>query len=218
MTEVTNVILYEDDLFVIADKPAGIPVHETKDPTRPDFTRSLLYRYGYKELRTVNRLDLGTSGIVVFGKDSERNKEIDTILSGSEKEYIFIGHRKPEWIETRFDCFLKDGNKKVTIVRSGGKKAITLFKVLETHPNKPLFLAKAKLQTGRRHQIRISISELGYPILGDLVYGDEKQKAKRMFLHSYLLRFKKFDGSEVEILCRPPVEFYELFPNLDSYL
>lgn len=211
-------ILYEDDLFLIANKPAGIPVHETKDPSRADFTRELQERLGFVSLRTVNRLDLGTSGIVVFGKNPDKNKEIDEIFLTSEKEYILIGTGMPDWKESRFECFLKDGNKKVTIVRSGGKKAITQFQILAIDPSQKIFLAKAKLLTGRRHQIRISIASLGFPILGDTVYGATNQKWKRTLLHSYKLKFMKKDGSEIEILCPPPNEFLKLFPDMIKFL
>ncbi|TGL59669.1 RluA family pseudouridine synthase [Leptospira ognonensis] len=211
-------ILYEDDLFLIANKPAGIPVHETKDPMRADFTRQIQERLGFESLRTVNRLDLGTSGIVVFGKNPDKNKEIDEIFLTAEKEYILIGSGIPDWTENKFECFLKDGNKKVTIVRSGGKKSITHFKILASNTSQKIFLAKAKLLTGRRHQIRISSASLGFPILGDTVYGPVNQKWKRTYLHSFKLKFVKKDMSEIEILCPPPSEFLKLFPDINTLL
>jgi 23S rRNA-/tRNA-specific pseudouridylate synthase len=211
-------ILYEDDMILLANKPAGIPIHETKDPHRPDFTRYLQTKYGYEHLRTVNRLDLGTSGIVILGKNPEKNKEIDEFLKNAEKEYILIGRGIPTWKENKFECFLKDGNKKVTTVRSGGKKAITIFRVLAVNIEQKLYLASAKLITGRRHQIRISSSLLGYPIVGDNVYGVANDKAKRLFLHSYKMKLLFENQSEREILSPPPEEFFALFPKLEGFL
>jgi 23S rRNA pseudouridine1911/1915/1917 synthase len=210
-------ILFEDEMILLANKPSGIPVHQTKDPNRPDFTRLLETKYGYSSLRTVNRLDLGTSGIVVLGKDSAKNKEIDALLSSAEKEYVFIGLGCPAWIEQDHQCFLKDGNKKVAIVRSGGKKSITHFSVFKIDTERHLFLGKARLLTGRRHQIRISIADLGYPILGDEVYGKEASKT-RLFLHSYRMKLFFENGITKEVFCPPPQEFRQVFPLLSGVL
>jgi 23S rRNA pseudouridine1911/1915/1917 synthase len=209
-------ILFEDEMVIIANKPAGIPVHETKDPKRIDFTRSICNQLGYTELRTVNRLDLGTSGIVVLGKDPAKNKEIDDLFQSSEKEYMLIGEGIPDWQEKRFECFIKDGNKSVSLVRSGGKKAITIFSILGRDLKQKLFLAKAQILTGRRHQIRISISSLGHPILGDTTYGSKFSKTDRMFLHSYQLTYQKKDGSRISIQCPPPKEFLHFFPEVKT--
>jgi len=211
-------ILYEDEMLILADKPAGIPVHETKDPKRMDFTRYLQEKLGYSELRTINRLDLGTSGIIALGKNPEKNKEIDAIFKTAEKEYLLIGKGLPDWSENRFECFIKDGNKRVSLVRSGGKKAITIFNVLKTDKKQNLFLAKAKLLTGRRHQIRVSIASLGFPILGDVLYGEGNPKIQRMYLHSYHLKVLKNDGSEIDVKCSPPPDFLNLFPQLTEDL
>ena len=78
-------ILYRDKTLLIANKPAGIPVHETKDPKRENFTSLLQKELGLSYLRTANRLDLETSGLVVFGLKEEANKEIDEILKNADK-------------------------------------------------------------------------------------------------------------------------------------
>ncbi|BDA79331.1 hypothetical protein LPTSP3_g22610 [Leptospira kobayashii] len=210
-------VLWEDDSLLIADKPSGIPVHETKDTNRPDFTRLLQKALGLKQLRTVNRLDFGTSGIVLLGKENSDNVHLDELLKTSDKEYIFISHGIPDWKEKRTESFLKEGKMRMMTVRSGGKKAITEFKVLGILQKEKLFLGSAKLITGRRHQIRIHISEEGFPILGDEVYGDAKKgNPKRMFLHSWKFQFEDAPDHKTGVRSSVPKEFLHYFS--ESYL
>lgn len=169
-----NPVLYQDELILIANKPAGIPIHETKDPSRLDFTRQLQETLKLPYLRTANRLDLNTTGIVVFGLDPARNKDVDEILVDSYKFYLAKVHGIIKDSQFRIETFLKDGNKRVQTVRSGGRKAITECKVIERNIRANTSLVEAELITGRRHQIRIHLSEFGYPILGDEVYGKTK--------------------------------------------
>ncbi|MCG6142196.1 RluA family pseudouridine synthase [Leptospira mtsangambouensis] len=205
----TTNILFECDEFLLAEKPAGIPIHETKDPNRLDFTRSLATKLGLTELRTANRLDLGTSGIVLLGKIQSKNKEIDSLLKEAEKEYIFLCQGIPDWKEKRFECFLKDGNKEVKVVRSGGKKAITEFRILLNHPKENISFGMAKILTGRRHQIRVMLRELGFPVLGDPVYSlaNQSKKEERMYLHSFRLCFTDFQGKKQWVETEIPLEF-----------
>lgn len=206
---ISTTILFECDEFLLAEKPAGIPVHETKDPIRMDFTRLLASKLGLSDLRTANRLDLGTSGIVLLGKTHGNNKEIDLLLKEAEKEYIFLCQGIPEWKEKRFECFIKDGNKEVKIVRSGGKKAITEFRILSTHSKENLSFGMAKILTGRRHQIRVMLRELGFSVLGDPVYSQSSGEKKeiRMYLHSFRLCFTDFQGKKQCVETEIPKEF-----------
>lgn len=190
-------ILYENESFYLISKPAGLPVHETKDPKRPDLTRLISEHLNSPILRCVNRLDLGTSGIVMLGKPNANNQVLDITLSSAKKIYRYLAKGIPDWDQTRFECFLKDGNKKCSIVRSGGKKAITDFQVLKKVDG--IYLGQAKLVTGRRHQIRISLSALGSPILGDTIYGDVETKETRMFLHAYSFQFE-WNSTSIEVI------------------
>ncbi|MCW7493073.1 RNA pseudouridine synthase [Leptospira sp. 2 VSF19] len=205
----TTNILFECDEFLLANKPAGLPVHETKDPNRKDFTRLLASYLHIPDLRTVNRLDLGTSGIVILGKTQDKNKEIDSLLKEAEKEYIFLCLGIPDWKEKRFECFIRDGKKEVKIVRSGGKKAITEFQILSTFPEKKLSFGMAKILTGRRHQIRVMLRELGFAVLGDPVYSESESASKeqRMYLHSFRLCFTDFQGKKQWVETEIPSEF-----------
>lgn len=205
-------ILYRDETILIANKPAGIPVHETKDPKRENFTGILQKELGFSYLRTANRLDLETSGLVVFGLKEEANKEVDEILKEADKYYLAVveGHSPDEF---RIESFLKDGNKRVTTVRSGGKKAITECKTIYRDIKKGYSIVYAKLVTGRRHQIRIHLFEKGFPIIGDKVYTNRKTPiASRCLLHAYELHFKNGNGESVTVKASIPKEFNGYLP------
>ncbi|EKO76669.1 MULTISPECIES: RluA family pseudouridine synthase [unclassified Leptospira] len=225
-------ILYENESYIFAEKPPGIPVHATKDSKRENFADILQKQLSLDYLRTVNRLDLETSGLVFFCKNPDKNKEADRILKTSVKIYLcVVSGTIPEehFLET---CYIKDGNKKVRKVFSGGDKAVTEFLTLQQNPKERYSVLLAKLHTGRRHQIRLHLSEKGFPILGDRVYGESKQDVarvrktlitsdqspspkrkpqrpitKRSLLHAIGVSFETANGRKERIFCPPPPDF-----------
>ncbi|TGJ99780.1 RNA pseudouridine synthase [Leptospira semungkisensis] len=206
---------YEKGFLLVVEKPPGIPSHATFDPNRPNLEDLLRKQEKNPSLRLVHRLDLDTSGLLLACIDPTQNKEADKILSESEKTYICITRGVPSQKEFRVECFLKDGKGRVSSVRSGGKKAITDFKILSSNPEKGISILAAKLLTGRRHQIRFHLSMVGTPILGDETYGEsfrEKKKhlvpePNRFLLHSYLLQFKNEFQEEIRIVSKLPSDF-----------
>ena len=210
-------ILYRDKWILIANKPAGIPVHETKDPKRGNFTTSLQKELNLDYIRTVNRLDLDTSGIVIFGLDETKNIEIDNLLKNSEKYYITIvkGKTIPSF---KVESFLKDGNKKVTTVRSGGKKAITEFKNLYYDEKENYSILQAKLITGRRHQIRIHLHENGNSILGEKIYTDNPIAILRCLLHAFRIDFTNLNGEKISIRTSIPEDFKKYCKDFVDFL
>lgn len=205
-------ILYRDETILVANKPAGIPVHETKDPKRENFTSLLQKELGLTYLRTANRLDLETSGLVVFCLKEEANKEIDEILKNADKYYLAVVEGSPP-DEFRIESFLKDGNKRVTTVRSGGKKAITECKTIYRNERKGYSVVYARLVTGRRHQIRIHLFEKGFPIIGDKVYTTRTTPiASRCLLHAFELKFKNVRGESIVVKASIPKEFNGYLP------
>ncbi|WP_108958477.1 RluA family pseudouridine synthase [Leptospira ellinghausenii] len=212
----TTRILFECEDFLLAEKPEGIPVHETKDPNRLDFTRLLANHLQIPELRTVNRLDLGTSGIVLLGKNKDKNLELDQLLKSAEKTYIFLCDGIPIKKEYRMECFIKDGNKQVSIVRSGGKKAITEFTILDSDEKMNVSFGLAKILTGRRHQIRVMLSSLGFPVLGDTLYGKKEKGEKRMYLHAYRFSFTDLQGQNHMVETGLPSDWIVRMPSISK--
>ncbi|TGM00571.1 RNA pseudouridine synthase [Leptospira barantonii] len=212
-------IFYETDSYLIAEKPPGIPVHATKDSKRENFTDRLQKQLSLEYIRTVNRLDLDTSGLVFFCKNPDKNKEADIIVKASEKIYLCVCSGIVEEKHFTETCYIKDGNKKVRKVFSGGDKAITEFITLKNEKKEGYSVLLAKLHTGRRHQIRFHLSEKGHPILGDIVYGISAEKkrtphAKRSLLHALGISFQSEEGKQERIFCPPPSDFQKFMSGI----
>lgn len=220
-------VLYEDDVLVIADKPAGLPTQATLDKNRPH-TYGLLH----KQLRENNpdaylamhhRLDKDTSGVLLFCKDPKYNQQISDMFKRHEFEKIYWaltgpGKCKEAWqIKNHLTekPAPRSQRRKMHSVRSGGLVAITDFRKLET--KKKGLLLEAKPRTGRMHQIRVHLAEAGLPILGDDLYNapEGARRAPRMMLHAYQLIFQHPHTKEMlTITSPPPVDFLKTLEKL----
>ena len=194
-TEMDIDIIYEDEWMVVIDKPAGIPVH----PSLLHYTDSLSNGIKFyfdkislaKKIRPVNRLDLDTSGVVIFAK-CEYIQECfvrQMIKKEFQKEYLCLVSGILEQIEGTID--LPISRKKGSIIErcvdeNNGQVAITHYEVIEKFKN--YSLVKCKLETGRTHQIRVHMQSIGHPILSDTLYSTKSNLIERQALHSYKIR------------------------------
>lgn len=215
-------ILYEDDALLIINKPAGIPVH----PSMEHFTDSLSngVRYYFdsinlkKKIRPVNRLDRNTSGIVIFAKNEYiqeclvRQMKFGTF----EKEYIAICEGKFEREEGVINAPI--GRKENSIIErcinENGDTAITEYKVLKYDETNNYSIVKCNLKTGRTHQIRVHLSYIRHPILGDTLYGNPSNLIHRQALHSYRVKFiHPISREEVTFIAELPsdMQFFAIF-------
>ena len=190
-------ILYEDDALLIINKPAGIPVHPSMDHFTDSLSNGVRYYFDTinlkKKIRPVNRLDRNTSGIVIFAKN-EYIQEclVRQMKSGLfKKEYIAICEGKFEREEGTINAPI--GRKENSIiercVNENGDTAITEYKVLKYDETNNYSIVKCNLKTGRTHQIRVHLSYIGHPILGDTLYGNPSNLVSRQALHSYRVKF-----------------------------
>ncbi|MCX7787988.1 MAG: pseudouridine synthase [Spirochaetes bacterium] len=177
-------ILYEDPDLLVVQKPAGISViperYEEGEPSLLDLfslrytgSEDMLNSEGGDGPKPVHRIDKDTSGIVLFSKTEEAFRALS--LQFQERRLSKIYHAlvmgRPLWSEITCDvALLPDGDRRHrTIVHPDGKPSQTWFRVLETFRGYALIEAQPK--TGRTHQIRVHLSYLGYPIVGDELYG-----------------------------------------------
>lgn len=189
-------ILYEDEVLLVCNKPAGLMV----EPDRNNFPNLLHDVKNYLKAITgeklpyvqhLHRLDRPTSGIVLFTKQKEYLRNLSEQFAHREvsKEYLALTSASPLQLESRIENWHRKEKKKAVLVPEGtdyAEKAILEYKV---KPNGEFYLWEIKLHTGKYHQIRIQLTSIGCPILGDELYGStENYKPNEIALHAWKLK------------------------------
>jgi RluA family pseudouridine synthase len=198
----SSLILFEDDQLLAANKPAGLPSHATHDPLRPHFQGAVEQAAG-RPLVLFHRLDLDTTGIVLFGKDPAVNRVMTEMFRDRKihKTYwAVVGGRWPEsWKEVRTFIKKTGGGRWANVPKGkGGDSAETRFRALASSGERTL--VEASPVTGRTHQIRLHCLERGHPILGDRQYGRPHPQGVPMALHARALTFlHPTTGREVRV-------------------
>ena len=202
--EIPIEIIYEDKDIIVVNKPKGMVVHPANG--NPDGTlvnaimavcKDSLSGIG-GELRPgiVHRLDKDTSGVLIVAKNDKAhiNMSEQIIEHQVEKTYIALvrGIVKENEASISMPIGRSDKDRKKMAVKKNGKNAITHFKVLERFPKHNCTLLEIKIETGRTHQIRVHLSHIGYPVIGDEVYSSGKNEwnVKGQCLHAKSLKFK----------------------------
>ncbi|HEX9501938.1 MAG TPA: RluA family pseudouridine synthase [Thermoanaerobaculia bacterium] len=173
-------ILFEDDDLVVIDKPAGMVVHPAAGHTDRTLVNALLFHIKNLsgvggELRPgiVHRLDKDTSGVMVIAKNDTAHRALTSVWGSDRvrKEYLAIVYGKPKKDRGTIEGAIgRDprNRKRMAVVRSGGRAAITDYVVVETF--RYVSLLRCTLRSGRTHQIRVHLKHLGHPIVGDPLY------------------------------------------------
>ena len=190
-------ILYEDEAYLVINKPAGIPVHPSMDHFTDSLSNGVRYYFDSiglkKKIRPVNRLDKNTSGIVIFAKNEYIQECFIRQMKSQQfyKEYIAICNGKLKENKGTIDAPI--GRKENSIiercVNEFGDNAITEYEVIAYKEKEDYTVLKCILKTGRTHQIRVHLSYIGHPILGDTLYGSASEFINRQALHSYRTSF-----------------------------
>ena len=217
-------IIYEDDDLLVIDKPPGLPIHPAPGhpshtlvnailshlPTLPETDDSL--RPGI-----VHRLDKDTSGVMLVAKNRQAQANlIDQFKTHSVvKAYLALvkGHLTPESGVIEAPIGRDSRNRKRMAVATKGREARTEYDVVKYIGDYTLL--EVKPETGRTHQIRVHLSAIGYPVVGDKVYGVKSDYLSRQFLHACRLGFKlPSTGEYVEFQSELPPDLSQALENI----
>ena len=209
-------VLYEDEDLIVIDKPA--PLATQSSPKQPDNTleNRLMFRYGEGFVfRPVNRLDKGTSGLMLAAKHAHAQLKLSADLHTDAfvREYLAITEGMPAEKSGVIDLPIgkADGATVRREIREDGKPSVTHYEVLEEKNG--LALVHLRLETGRTHQIRVHLSAIGCPVYGDFLYGTERPDTLpgRFALHSHFVRFTHpMTGEVLEFTSELPPELLRL--------
>ena len=186
-------ILYEDDDLLFINKNPGLTVHPTKGHPSHTMANALMkYELDTNQnfkIRFVNRLDMDTSGILIVAKNSYAQAELNKQMSENitEKKYTAVAEGIIEEDDFIIDKPIglpspDQKNREILKVEDGGYESQTGVKVLKRFDDATLI--ECKLFTGRTHQIRVHLSSIGHPLIGDPLYGNESELIKRQALHA----------------------------------
>jgi len=227
-----DLVIYEDENFIAVNKPAGLLVHKTANFKEPTLVDILIKKY--PEIKKVgddpkwrpgivHRLDKDTSGIIIVARKQDFFDYFKSLLQKHEvkKNYLALAHGKvkPKTGFIKKPIGLKAGTTARTVYKGKLlKEAITFYKVLKYFQYDNLFFSLLDLspQTGRTHQLRVHLASLGYPLVGDQLYGRCKNpwNLKRQFLHAQSLEFSLPNHTRLKIEADLPKELQSIIDNL----
>jgi len=224
-------MVYEDGHLVVIEKPAGIstvPFERKESGTALDLIRQAWRRQGKPATATplyvVHRIDKDTSGLVCFAKTKLAERGLHRVFQHhmAEREYLAVAHGRvrPGRIESRLVEDRGDGRRGSTRRAGEGQHAITDVEVLEELAGATL--CRARLQTGRTHQIRIHFAESGHPLVGETVYLRDFERAggrpihcSRLLLHAATLGFDHpVSGQRLGFRAELPADFVVMLARL----
>jgi len=251
--EIALDIVYEDDDLAIVNKPAGMMLHAGAGATddarnRGTLVNALLHHFktlsavgGDLRPGIVHRLDRATSGLMVVAKNDESHRRLAKQFSGREvhKTYLALVHGWPKQDRGTIQSAISRHSQKRTRMTTrgfGGREAVTHYLVRRKidSPYGKFALVELKIETGRTHQIRVHMSSLGHPVVGDALYGapgelrsqSNKRRAagmpavltlNRNFLHSAMLELQHPRTKELLRFSRPlPAELENLLARLEN--
>lgn len=233
-------IVYEDNDILVINKPAGLLVHPTISQPHHTLVNALVARYPgitkvgdpstnsgqVNPLRPgiVHRLDKDTSGLLIVAKNQKAFLFLKEqfLKRGVTKKYLALVEGVPKEKEGIIEYAIRPARynrlKKVAVrsesamVKKSVRAAKTFYKVRKTFDNKFSLLEVSPL-TGRTHQIRVHLAAIGYPVVGDRLYGS-KTKIKRQFLHAYYLKFTAPSGTPLALEIELPEDLQKVIANL----
>jgi 23S rRNA pseudouridine1911/1915/1917 synthase len=206
--KLTDYLVFENDDLIALNKPSGllsIPDREGKE-----ISLKVLLQEKYPQIFTVHRLDKDTSGLIVFAKNEETHRNLSMQFAERQTEKIYLGLVLGSLIEKKGTVnkpIAENTVKKGTmIIHQRGKESITDYEVIEDFGIYSWL--QFRIHTGRTHQIRVHMKDIGHPVACDELYGDDKP----ILLSSFKSKFKlsKKEEEERPILNRLGLHAFKL--------
>jgi 23S rRNA pseudouridine1911/1915/1917 synthase len=237
-------VVHEDDDLIVIDKPPGLVVHPAAGHPDGTLVNALLAHCGdslsgiggVTRPGIVHRLDKDTSGLMVAAKNDAAHRHLGLQLEERklERRYKALVWGQPQPGQGKVKGLIgrnPANRKKMAVVKRGGKRALTRYKVLAP-AGAAASLVECRLATGRTHQIRVHMASLGHPVVGDPLYGGgSKRRLKdapepirgeissfnHQALHAYLIGFTHpTSGDILRFKSKLPIKFSELVQNLEK--
>lgn len=215
-------IVYENNDYAIINKQKNLIVHPAGSIVTGTLVNALLFKYGYEGLShiggedrpgIVHRLDKDTTGLMVIAKNNDSYRYLKELFETRQvrKEYLAIVFGNFDKKSGRIENFMDRDphNRRKMAVRPTGRKAISEYEVISEVEG--FSLVKVHIITGRTHQIRVHMTDINHPLLGDPVYGNFKHKFNldHPLLHCTHLAFKDKEGREMVFDKEVPEEFHK---------
>lgn len=215
-------ILFDDKYVSVIDKPAGISTSSIDGSRNVQDILSAFLKEGSKgKVRSyvVHRLDKEASGVLLFAKSLDLMETLKENWEKTEKHYYALVEGTPEKEEGTIESWLMEGKlQKVhsTSDTTNAKLAITHYKTIKKLQNYTLL--DIVTDTGRKNQIRVHLSEMGHPIVGDRKYGASAEFIRRIRLHAYYLEFPHpVSGEKIIVQSDMPAGFLSLKAHDEKY-
>ncbi len=208
-------ILYEDPYLIAVEKPTGLLSISTDTEKSDTFYRAVnrhveVRSRGRKRIFIIHRLDREASGVMLFAKTEEVKRRLQETWHQSEKRYYALVEGHPSEKEGALQSWLREDSFHRVSSCSGGphaRYAVTHYRQVKASAKYTLL--DIRLETGRKHQIRVHLSELGHPVAGDKRYGAKTNPFRRLALHAYSLTFVHPVSRERITLVSPPPKAFE---------
>ena len=218
--KIKNCIIYKDNNIIAINKPSGLAVQSgTKiEKSLNDYLQFLRFE-NQENPKLVHRLDKDTSGLIIIARNHEIAEKLAEYFKDKDEKLdkIYLTLTVGKFLNTEgkieFPLIKKveNGVEKVYRDEKNGKEATTIYKVLGYSEKYNVSLLEVKILTGRTHQIRVHLKEIGHPILGDGKYGGKKAfvdgLSEKIHLHSYKINIKNLDGKDLNLKAELPENF-----------
>lgn len=229
-------VVFENEIFLVIDKPAGIPSQSTLTSSQDTILHALesldKNKYKASQLYLVHRLDKDTSGLMIIAKDKNTQKKFEALFKERKiiKKYGALALNSPKNMngiidfpiakdQSRKNCYFAVMNKKGKM--RDAKESFTEYKVLNIYGKKEISYIECIPKTGRTHQIRVHLAALGCPLLGDKTYSQNIyghrffQIALRHMLHAKQLEFE-LDGKKFDFQSSLPEDFVRIIKIVEN--